>query len=61
MPPFGSLYDLPLYIDASFVEVPEVAFPAASHDESIVMDYHDYARLARPVVADVVVVPHPVA
>ena len=61
MPPFGNLYGLPVYIDASFVEVDKVVFPAASHAESIALAYRDYARLARPVVADLVAVPHPAA
>lgn len=58
MPPFGNLYGLPVYVDARFVEVDEVAFPACSHTESIIMGWHDYQRLARPVVTDLIEVGH---
>lgn len=49
-----------MYVDASFVEVGEVVFPACSHTRSIALAYRDYARLVRPVVADLVAVVHPV-
>jgi len=49
MPPFGPLYDLPLYEDACLARSPEIAFQAGNHEEIVVMDHADYARLARPV------------
>jgi len=50
MPPFGGPYGLPLYVDACLSRSPEIAFQAGNHQEIVVMDYADYARLARPIV-----------
>lgn len=50
MPPFGSLYDMPLYLDACLAASPEIAFQAGNHHEVVVMSYAEYARLAQPVV-----------
>ncbi|MBN1421535.1 MAG: YbaK/EbsC family protein [Planctomycetes bacterium] len=51
-PPFGCLYDLPLYVDRRLAEDEEIVFHAGSHVEAIRMKYADYARIARPRVAD---------
>jgi Ala-tRNA(Pro) deacylase len=51
MPPFGSLYGLPLYVDLTLEEDEEIAFSAGSHSEVIRMRYDDYRRLAEPHVA----------
>ncbi len=48
MPPFGHLYDLPVYAAASLAEEPEIAFNAGTHTEVIRMSYADFAALARP-------------
>jgi Ala-tRNA(Pro) deacylase len=48
MPPFGNLYDLPVYVDGVLAEDEDIAFNAGSHVELIRMKYDDYARLARP-------------
>jgi Ala-tRNA(Pro) deacylase len=50
MPPFGSLYGMPLYLDASLALPREFLFQAGSHKEVVRMRYDDYARLAQPVV-----------
>jgi Ala-tRNA(Pro) deacylase len=50
MPPFGSLYDMPLYLDACLAASPEIAFQAGNHHELVVMKYAEYARLAHPMV-----------
>jgi Ala-tRNA(Pro) deacylase len=51
MPPFGNLYDLPVYVDESLSHDKEIAFNAGSHYELIRMSYEDFAKLVKPVVA----------
>jgi len=51
MPPFGTLYDLPLYLDACLLEHDDIAFQAGNHHELIRMDVADYERIARPFAA----------
>jgi Ala-tRNA(Pro) deacylase len=46
--PFGTLYDLPVYIDKPLTEVPEIVFNAGTHTETIRMKYKDYAALVKP-------------
>ena len=48
MPPFGNLYDLPVYVDETLTEDKEIAFNAGSHRELIKMTYADYAKLVQP-------------
>ena len=48
MPPFGALYDLPLYLDPCLLEHDEIVFQAGNHHELIRMDARDYERIARP-------------
>jgi Ala-tRNA(Pro) deacylase len=47
-PPFGNLYNLPVYIDKGFAEMPEMVFNAGSHTETIRIKYSDFARLVKP-------------
>jgi len=51
MPPFGNLYNVPVYVDQSLSEEQEVSFQAGSHTEVVRMRYADYARLVKPTVA----------
>ena len=51
MPPFGHLYDMPLYSDIRLAEDEEIAFSAGSHSEVVRMPYVDFERLAKPEVA----------
>ncbi|MDX1629062.1 MAG: YbaK/EbsC family protein [Fulvivirga sp.] len=50
MPPFGNLYDIPVFVAHSLTEDEEIAFNAGTHTELIKMSYSDYARLVKPVV-----------
>ncbi len=50
MPPFGNLYDMRVFADASLAEDEEIAFEAGSHSELIRLPYTDYIRLVEPVV-----------
>ncbi|HYM76024.1 MAG TPA: YbaK/EbsC family protein [Candidatus Dormibacteraeota bacterium] len=52
MPPFGNLYDMPVYADRSLAENEEITFSAGTHRELVRMNWEDMVRLVRPVVAD---------
>lgn len=48
MPPFGVLYDLPVFVDERLREDEEIAFNAGSHRELVRMSYKDFERLVKP-------------
>lgn len=48
MPPFGSLYNLPVYVDESLAADEEIVFNGGTHRDAIRMRYDDFVRLARP-------------
>ena len=48
MPPFGNLYDMPVYADASLAENEEITFNAGTHRELMRMAWADLARLVEP-------------
>ena len=48
MPPFGNLYDMPVYVAASLAEELEIAFNAGTHTEAIKMAYADFEQLVHP-------------
>jgi Ala-tRNA(Pro) deacylase len=50
MPPFGNLYGMPVYVDASLAEDEEIAFNACTHTELIQMAYQDFQDLVKPTV-----------
>ena len=50
MPPFGSLYDLPVYVDDSLAQDIEIVFNAGTHHDAVRMRYDDFLRLANPTV-----------
>jgi Ala-tRNA(Pro) deacylase len=52
MPPFGNLYGVPVYVDASLAEDDEIVFNAGTHQDTIRMKYADFARLAPPKLLD---------
>lgn len=49
MPPFGHLYEMPVYLDACLEKVDEIYFQAGNHHEVVGMALSDYLRLARPI------------
>lgn len=51
MPPFGNLYGMPVYVDASLAEDVEIAFNACSHTELIQLAYKDFQARVKPTVA----------
>lgn len=52
MPPFGNLYDMPVYVANALAEDDEIVFNAGTHTDVIRMKYKDMERLVKPVVAD---------
>ncbi len=50
MPPFGSLFEMKVYVCASLSEDEEIAFNAGSHTELIKMSYKDFENLANPTI-----------
>lgn len=52
MPPFGNLYNLPVYVDKSLAEQTSVIFRVGSHQQTMRVAYADFARLVQPKVAD---------
>lgn len=52
MPPFGNLYNMPVYVDRTLTEDEEIVFQAGTHRHTMTIAYKDYERLARPTVAD---------
>lgn len=52
MPPFGNLYQLPVYIDTSITADETIVFPTGTHTGSMSVRYEDFARLVRPSIVD---------
>ena len=52
MPPFGNLYDVPVWVDRSLAEDETIVFRAGTHTDTMTLKYDDYARLAKPQIAD---------
>jgi Ala-tRNA(Pro) deacylase len=50
MPPFGNLYDMPVYADESLAQHEEITFSAGTHRELVRMRWADLARLVNPTV-----------
>jgi Ala-tRNA(Pro) deacylase len=61
MPPFGNLYDMAVYADASLAENEEIIFSAGTHRELVRMNWLDMVRLVNPVVANLTYRPAVVA
>jgi Ala-tRNA(Pro) deacylase len=61
MPPFGNLYDMAVYADASFAENEEITFSAGTHRELVRMHWVDMVRFVNPLIADLTYRPAVVA
>jgi len=48
MPPFGNLYDMAVYADATLAENEEITFSAETHRELVRMSWLDLVRLVNP-------------
>lgn len=51
MPPFGNLYDMAVYADASLAENEEITFNAGTHRELVRMAWGDMVRLVNPTIS----------
>jgi len=47
-PPFGELYGLPVWVDASLAEDASIVFNGGTHAEAVRIAYRDFERLAHP-------------
>ena len=61
MPPFGNLYDMAVYADASLAENEEITFSAGTHRELVRMKWFDMVRLVNPLIDDLTYHPTAVA
>ena len=52
MPPFGNLYNVPVYVDQVLTEDDTIVFRAGTHTDTISLKYADFDRLVKPIVAD---------
>ncbi|MGC9336423.1 MAG: aminoacyl-tRNA deacylase, partial [Anaerolineae bacterium] len=52
MPPFGSLYGLPVYVDEILALEPDIVFRVGTHHDTMKIAYADFARLVQPTVAE---------
>jgi Ala-tRNA(Pro) deacylase len=48
MPPFGTLYNLPVYVDPALAENENIVFEAGAHIVTMLMKYADFERLVQP-------------
>lgn len=48
MPPFGNLYDMPVYADQGLAAYEEITFTAGTHRELLRMAWADMVRLVQP-------------
>ncbi|MGB5258014.1 MAG: YbaK/EbsC family protein [Woeseiaceae bacterium] len=48
MPPFGNLYDMPVYAEEQLAEDEEIAFNAGSHTELVQLAFSDFDKLVHP-------------
>jgi Ala-tRNA(Pro) deacylase len=51
MPPFGNLYGMAVYVDEALAKSHSITFNAGSHSEAMHIDWSDYQRLVKPVIA----------
>jgi Ala-tRNA(Pro) deacylase len=50
MPPFGNLYEMPVYMDAALLRDERIAFNAGTHRDVIHMKLADYRSAVDPVI-----------
>ncbi len=48
IPPFGELYDVPVYMDQALADDPEIVFGAGTLSESLRIGNLDFVRLVKP-------------
>jgi Ala-tRNA(Pro) deacylase len=53
MPPFGNLYDMPVYADPILAENEEITFSAGTHRELVRMNWTDMVKLVNPAIEQI--------
>jgi Ala-tRNA(Pro) deacylase len=53
MPPFGNLYNIPVYVDQNLTKPETIVFPIGTRTETMSLKYADFERLVQPKVIDV--------
>jgi Ala-tRNA(Pro) deacylase len=48
MPPFGNLYNMPVYADSSLADEETIAYNAGTHRDVVHMKYADFKELVKP-------------
>ena len=54
VPPFGNLYDLPVFVDPTLASDEMITFNAGTHEEALRVRFADYERVVHPVLVDMV-------
>jgi Ala-tRNA(Pro) deacylase len=52
MPPFGNLYDVPVYVDRALADKEHIIFRVGTHRHTMRIAYADFERLAQPTVGE---------
>ena len=52
MPPFGNLWNTPVYVASALTEDEKIAFNAGTHRQLVQLAFHDFERLVKPHVLD---------
>lgn len=52
MPPFGNLYDVPVYVDHALADKEHIVFRVGTHRHTMRIAYADFERLAQPTVGE---------
>lgn len=52
IPPFGNLYNLPVYVEHSIINQDPLVFPVGTHTATMSLKYTDLERLVQPTLAD---------
>jgi Ala-tRNA(Pro) deacylase len=52
MPPFGNLYDVPVYVDQALADEEQIVFRVGTHRHTMKVAYDDFARLAQPMIGE---------
>jgi Ala-tRNA(Pro) deacylase len=52
MPPYGNLYDMPVFADTCFGPKKELVFQAGNHHEVVHISFEDFEKTAQPVMTD---------
>lgn len=48
MPPFGNLFEMPVYVSSQLAHQDNILFNAGSHSELLQVTYRDFERLVKP-------------